>query len=230
MIDEVLKLENITKCFDSADGKLEILKDINLCVNAGESVSIVGRSGSGKSTLLSIAALIDKPNSGRVLYRGKDCSSLKDNEISSIRAHSMGFVFQNSLLLEDFSALENVMFPLLNIGMKKKEAEEKAKDLLSQLGLEKRFSHRPKALSGGERQRTAIARALITEPDVIFADEPTGALDEESAVLIESLLLKATIDRNTALVLVTHNPDFASMCQLKYVLEHKGLTLVWMRH
>ena len=98
--------------------------------------------------------------------------------------------------------------------------------MLSQLGLEKRFSHRPKALSGGERQRTAIARALITEPDVIFADEPTGALDEESAVLIESLLLKATIDRNTALVLVTHNPDFASMCQLKYVLEHKGLTLV----
>ena len=226
MMKEVLKLENITKNFDTADGQLELLKDINLSVYSSQSVSIVGRSGSGKSTLLSIAALIDKPSSGSVYYKSRDCVSLKDSELSKLRASSMGFVFQNSLLLEDFSALENVMFPLLNIKTNKKEAEERAKDILSSLGLEKRFNHRPKALSGGEKQRTAIARALVTKPDVIFADEPTGALDEESANMIEELLLKTTVESGTALVLVTHNPEFASHCEAKYVLEHKGLYLL----
>lgn len=226
MIKEVLKLENITKCFDTADGQLEILKDINLSVYSSQSVSIVGKSGSGKSTLLSISALIDKPSSGAVYFRDKNCSSLKDSELSKLRASAMGFVFQNSLLLEDFSALENVMFPLLNIGFSKKDAEARAKDILASLGLEKRFNHRPKALSGGEKQRTAIARALVTEPDVIFADEPTGALDEESAAMIENLLLRKCVDNKSALVLVTHNPDFASHCETRYVLEHKGLYLL----
>ena len=226
MRKEVLKLENITKYFDTADGKLEILKDINLSVYSSQSVSIVGKSGSGKSTLLSIAALIDKPSSGEVYYNDSRCVSLNDNQLSKLRASSMGFVFQNSLLLEDFSALENVMFPLLNIGVGKKEAEERAKDILASLGLEKRLNHRPKALSGGEKQRTAIARALVNSPDVIFADEPTGALDEESAALIENLLLRTCVDSKAALVLVTHNPDFASHCEARYVLEHKGLYLL----
>ena len=225
MNDEIFRLENISKSFSMASESLEILKDINLSVRKGESVSIVGKSGSGKSTLLSIAALIDRPTEGRVIYSGRDCSHLKDSELSQLRASVMGFVFQNSLLLEDFSALENVMFPLLNQKKSRKEARSGAEAILESLGLEERMKHRPSQLSGGERQRTAIARALVTSPGVIFADEPTGALDEDSAAFTENLLLSAAAKRGAALVLVTHNPVFAARCTTSYTLTHKGLVL-----
>ena len=225
MNDEIFRVENVSRSFQMASGKLEILKDISFSVKRGESVSIVGKSGSGKSTLLSVAALIDRPTKGRVIYSGRDCSSLKDGELSLIRASVMGFVFQNSLLLEDFSALENVMFPLLNLKKGRKEAKAEAEAMLSSLGLSERMGHRPSQLSGGERQRTAIARALVTSPLVIFADEPTGALDEESAAFTENLLLSATRERGAALVLVTHNPAFAGRCSTSYTLTHKGLVL-----
>ena len=225
MNDEIFRLENVGKSFQMAAEKLEILKDINLSVKKGESVSIVGKSGSGKSTLLSVAALIDRPTCGSVIYSGRDCSCLKDSELSHLRASVMGFVFQNSLLLEDFSALENVMFPLLNLKKSRKMAKETAEVMLESLGLGERMNHRPSQMSGGERQRTAIARALVTSPDVIFADEPTGALDEDSAAFIENLLLSAARERGAALVLVTHNPSFASRCTTSYTLSHKGLGL-----
>ena len=135
----------------------------------------------------------------------------------------MGFVFQNSYLLEDFSALENVAFPLLIKGEKKAVAIAKAKDLLAEVGLEERFEHRPSELSGGERQRVAISRAMIAKPEIIFADEPTGALDEESASLIEDLLLSVTKTHGQALLLVTHNPLFAARCDKTYRLENKML-------
>ncbi len=228
MSNELLRVENLSKSYPSEEkgGKLVILEDINLMLKQGETIAITGKSGCGKSTLLSLLALLSPKDGGKIYYEGMDTDQIKERDRARLRNEKMGFVFQNSMLLEDFSALENVAMPLMIKGEKKKIALEKAQEYLKMVGIEERKNHRPIKLSGGERQRTAIARALITEPDVIFADEPTGALDEESAVLIESLLLKATIDRNTALVLVTHNPDFASMCQLKYVLEHKGLTLV----
>lgn len=213
MDDIVLKLEHIRKVFPSPSGDdLEILKDIDLEIRKGEAVSIVGQSGSGKSTLLSIAALLLSHDSGNVLYNGKDITDLNEKKIASIRSRSMGFVFQSSLLLEDFSALENVAMPLMIQKMDKKSALNKASEYLSLMGLEDRASHRPKALSGGERQRVAIARALVTSPDIIFADEPTGALDEASASNVEALLLTAIKDKNLSMLLVTHNVSFAKRC------------------
>jgi len=213
MDDIVLKLEHIRKVFPSPSGdELEILKDIDLEIRRGEAVSIVGQSGSGKSTLLSIAALLLSRDEGNVLYNGRNISNLKEKEIASIRSESMGFVFQSSLLLEDFSALENVAMPLMIQRMNKRSAFNKAAEYLSLMGLVNRSSHRPYELSGGERQRVAIARALVTAPAIIFADEPTGALDEASAANVEALLLNAIKDKNLSMLLVTHNLSFARKC------------------
>ena len=213
MDDIVLKLEHIRKVFPSPSGdELEILKDIDLEIRRGEAVSIVGQSGSGKSTLLSIAALLLSRDEGNVLYNGSNISNLKEKEIASIRSESMGFVFQSSLLLEDFSALENVAMPLMIQRMDKRSAFNKAAEYLSLMGLENRSSHRPYELSGGERQRVAIARALVTAPAIIFADEPTGALDEAGAANVEALLLNAIKDKNLSMLLVTHNLSFARKC------------------
>lgn len=221
MSEEILRLENICKSFKSGDGELEILKDINLTVKKGERVAITGKSGSGKSTLLSLAALIDKPTSGRVFYYGK--SDFSEDEKASLRSHSIGFIFQNSLLLNDFSALENVAFPLLVRGVKAKEAYKMAEELLEHVGLKGRMNHRPDKLSGGEKQRVAIARAVIGGVDIVFADEPTGALDEESGKSAENLLLTAVGELGPALVLVTHNNQLAFRCERVYSLSHKEL-------
>ncbi len=224
MSREVIFLENISKSFSNREGEeLEILKNINLSIREGESISISGKSGCGKSTLLQLASLIERPTSGKVFVKGKDTSSLKERELTGIRRSVMGFVFQNSLLLEDFNALENVAFPLLNSGKSKKDSFLIAGEMLESLGMKERITHRPSQLSGGERQRVAIARALVAEPEVIFADEPTGALDEDTAANIEELLLSAVRDRNMALVLVTHNPLFAQRCAIRYRLSHKEL-------
>ncbi len=224
MSKEVIFLENISKSFSNREGEeLEILKNINLSIREGDSISISGKSGCGKSTLLQLASLIEKPTSGKVFVKGKDTSSLKERELTGIRRSVMGFVFQNSLLLEDFNALENVAFPLLNSGKSKKDSFLIAGEMLESLGMKERITHRPSQLSGGERQRVAIARALVAEPEVIFADEPTGALDEDTAANIEELLLSAVRDRNMALVLVTHNPLFAQRCAIRYRLSHKEL-------
>ncbi len=224
MSKEVIFLENISKNFSNREGEeLEILKNINLSIREGDSISISGKSGCGKSTLLQLASLIEKPTSGKVFVKGKDTSSLKERDLTGIRRSVMGFVFQNSLLLEDFNALENVAFPLLNSGKSKKDSFLIAGEMLESLGMKERITHRPSQLSGGERQRVAIARALVAEPEVIFADEPTGALDEDTAANIEELLLSAVKDRNMALVLVTHNPLFAQRCAIRYRLSHKEL-------
>ena len=222
MNGEVLRLENICKSF-SGPGGVDVLKDINLTLHKGESISVQGKSGSGKSTLLYIASLIEKPTSGSVFYSGSDVTGFSDSRLSSLRRDKMGFVFQHSLLLEDFSALENAALPLLNRGVKKKDAFEKASVLLAHLGLGERLQHRPAAMSGGERQRTAIARAVITSPDIIFADEPTGSLDEESASMIEDLLFSLVCDNGLSMILVTHNPQFAAKAEHHYMLTHKEL-------
>lgn len=225
--ENVLCLENIRKVFPQPEGEadLVILDCVNLAIARATSVSIMGKSGSGKSTLLSLAALLEKPTKGSVIWMGKESESLSDGEKALLRRSNMGFVFQNSLLMEDFTALENVMFPLLISGKGKKEATREAKELLSYLHLDSRLSHTPHTLSGGERQRVAIARALICHPALVFADEPTGALDEEAARLIEDLLLSVVEKMETSLLLVTHNRSFATRCHQCYNLEKGVLSL-----
>ena len=186
---EILRLENIRKSYPSPNGdSLVILSSVNLSLNEGETVSVIGRSGSGKSTLLAVAALLSQPDSGNILYRGESILALDDKRKAEMRQKNLGFIFQSSLLLADFSALENTAMPLMISGIRKREAFERASEILDTLGLKERKNHRPSALSGGERQRTAVARALVTSPDIVFADEPTGALDEKSAAEVEEML------------------------------------------
>ena len=222
MSNELLRGENLSKSYPSEEkgGKLVILEDINLLLKQGETIAITGKSGCGKSTLLSLLALLSPKDGGKIYYEGMDTDQIKDRDRARLRNEKMGFVFQNSMLLEDFSALENVAMPLMIKGEKKKIALEKAQEYLKMVGIEERKNHRPIKLSGGERQRTAIARALITEPSVVFADEPTGSLDEKTSRIIEELLIESVRKTNRGLILVTHNPVFASKAHKVFVLSN----------
>ena len=222
MSNELLRVENLSKSYPSEEkgGKLVILEDINLLLKQGETIAITGKSGCGKSTLLSLLALLSPKDGGKIYYEGMDTDQIKDRDRARLRNEKMGFVFQNSMLLEDFSALENVAMPLMIKGEKKKIALEKAQEYLKMVRIEERKNHRPIKLSGGERQRTAIARALITEPSVVFADEPTGSLDEKTSRIIEELLIESVRKTNRGLILVTHNPVFASKAHKVFVLSN----------
>lgn len=222
MSNELLRVENLSKSYPSEEkgGKLVILEDINLLLKQGETIAITGKSGCGKSTLLSLLALLSPKDGGKIYYEGMDTDQIKDRDRARLRNEKMGFVFQNSMLLEDFSALENVAMPLMIKGEKKKIALEKAQEYLKMVGIEERKNHRPIKLSGGERQRTAIARALITQPSVVFADEPTGSLDEKTSRIIEELLIESVRKTNRGLILVTHNPVFASKAHKVFVLSN----------
>ena len=225
MKDEVLRLEAVYKSYDVPGGKLHILNGTDLSVGKGEIISIRGRSGSGKSTLLSVAALLLSADSGRILYSGKDTAALSGKEIEELRLRKMGFVFQAATLLEDFSAEENAAMPLLIAGERKKDAIRRADELLEALSVSDRKDHRPAELSGGERQRVAIARALALSPDIIFADEPTGSLDEKTALDVESLMLESVRFSGSSLVYVTHNSDFAMKADRSLVLK-EGVLIV----
>ncbi len=225
MKDEVLRLEAVYKSYDVPGGKLHILNGTDLSVGKGEIISIRGRSGSGKSTLLSVAALLLSADSGRVLYSGKDTAALSGKEIEELRLRKMGFVFQSATLLDDFSAEENAAMPLLIAGERKKDAIRRADELLEALSVSDRKDHRPAELSGGERQRVAIARALALSPDIIFADEPTGSLDEKTALDVESLMLESVRLSGSSLVYVTHNSDFAMKADRALVLK-EGVLIV----
>ena len=221
----ILRLENISKHFIMPDkkSKLEILSDINLTIEKGESISIIGKSGSGKSTLLSIAALIDSPSSGQIYLEDEAISNFSDSYLASLRRSKMGFVFQNSMLLEDFNARENIAFPLRLLKKSKTEINTRVDELLELLELTDRANHRVYEMSGGERQRVAIARAISAKPSLIFADEPTGALDEETSLIIEKTLLSLVSSSSSSLVLVTHNNAFAKLCDRCITLTNKGL-------
>lgn len=225
MKDEVLRLEAVYKSYDVPGGKLHILNGTDLSVGKGEIISIRGRSGSGKSTLLSVAALLLSADSGRILYSGKDTAALSGKEIEELRLRKMGFVFQAATLLDDFSAEENAAMPLLIAGERKKDAIRRADELLEALSVSDRKDHRPAELSGGERQRVAIARALALSPDIIFADEPTGSLDEKTALDVESLMLESVRFSGSSLVYVTHNSDFAMKADRALVLK-EGVLIV----
>ncbi len=193
-------------------GDVEILKGVDLTINKGEIVAIVGASGAGKTTLLQILGTLDKPNKDYELsINGVDISTLNDTKISKFRNEHIGFIFQFHQLLPEFTALENVCIPAFIGGKDKKETEKKAKELLSFLGLSHRENHKPNQLSGGEQQRTAVARALINNPAVIFADEPSGNLDSASAENLHKLFFELRDKFNQTFVIVTHNKDLAKM-------------------
>jgi putative ABC transport system ATP-binding protein len=214
----VLQAENLTKIYRSADKQLTVLDHINFSVEQGNSISIIGPSGSGKTTLLGLSAGLDTPSSGNISLMGFKLNAMSEDDRAFIRNQYVGFVFQNFQLLSTLTALENVMVPLELRG--EKNVMTKAKELLHRVGLEDRVLHYPSQLSGGEQQRVAMARAFITDPKILFADEPTGNLDEENAQHITELLFGMNKEQGTTLVLVTHNLELAQRTQR--ILRMKG--------
>lgn len=204
MSDTILTLRGITKSYPSGSMLLHVLKGVDLEVSEGDFIGIMGPSGSGKSTLLNIMGTLERPDSGDIFFGNRRVEYLSDDELSGLRNKKIGFVFQFHNLLPEFNALENVMIPLLLGGVSRDEAEERAKKLLTRFGLSDRIHHHPSELSGGERQRVVVARALITDPDIVLADEPTGNLDRENATALMDLL-KELNGAGTTIVLVTHN-------------------------
>ena len=204
-----LRVERLTKRFRQGTTTIEALKDISLNIQQGQFVAVMGASGSGKSTLLHIMGSLDEPTVGKVYFRGKDVFAMTETERSRFRNRHIGFVFQSHHLLPEFSALENVMMPGLIAGRSAAALTSEAKDILGEVGLSHRISHRPSELSGGESQRVALARALLMKPDVILADEPTGNLDTENSKGILDLLQSLNRSMGVSLVVVTHDLDLA---------------------
>jgi len=196
-------------------GNLKVLKGLDLHIEKGEFVSIVGASGSGKTTLLQLLGTLEKTDSGEIVVDGKSVSNLSEKELSSFRNKEIGFVFQFHNLLVEFSALENVCLPAYIAGKSKKEAEAKATEILTMLGMQERLSHKPNELSGGEQQRVAVARALINSPAIILADEPSGNLDSTNAKDLHNLLLKLNQETGQTIVIATHNNELANMANRK---------------
>ena len=214
MSKEIVKLTKISKKFTDSRKNIVVLKNINLKINKGELVSLTGPSGSGKSTLLHIIALLDQPTSGEVFFKSKSFSKSNDDERDMVRKKAISIIYQQNNLLSDFTALENVTIPLLNIGYNWSNATKKATKIMSAVNLSKRFNHFPSEMSGGEQQRTAVARALVTEPELILADEPTGNLDRKTAYEIFSLFTKLK-SRNRAILYATHNRELANRAAYK---------------
>ena len=214
MNKEIIKLSKISKKFVGNNRDITVLKNINLKIKMGDLVSLTGPSGSGKSTLLHIIALLDQPTTGEIFFKNKNFSKSSEAEKDSIRKKGISIIYQQHNLLSDFTALENVMIPLLNIGYSWNESLNKAEKTLSLVKLSKRFDHFPSELSGGEQQRVAVARALITEPDLILADEPTGSLDRKTANEIFSLFLKLR-SKKRAILYATHNRDLSNKADYK---------------
>ena len=203
----MIELKNINKTY----GSLTVLSDISLTIGRNEIITIVGPSGAGKTTLLQIAGSLERPDSGQIIYDGEDISTLNDKRLSHFRNRNIGFIFQFHQLLPEFTACENVALPAMIGGMSRRKAMEKASGLLDMLGLSERKSHKPAEMSGGERQRAAIARALINEPKVIFADEPTGSLDSHNRDEIRSVIANLRDSIGQTFVIVTHDPSMTTI-------------------
>ena len=215
-----LRAQNLCKSFDRDGTSVSVLAGVDLTVEAGECVSIVGVSGVGKSTLLHCLGGLERPTAGQVWINDDDLFRLSDGRRAAIRNREVGFVFQFHHLLSDFTAIENVILPQLLAGVARPEAEERAQQLLSRVGLAARIDHRPGELSGGEQQRVAIARALACTPGILLSDEPTGNLDEDTASAVHDLLLELNGEFGTTLVYVTHNTEFAATARRRLRLHH----------
>ena len=219
----LLELINLKKIFETPgiEKQLSVLNGINLKVDQGESIAIVGPSGSGKSTLLNIIGALDKPTSGIAKFDEKDLTKLDENELAKIRNREIGFIFQLHHLLPQCTVLENVLIPTIPRNLKKKNEEfiSRAKSLLEKVGLEKHFDFFPAQLSGGEQQRVAVVRALINQPKLILADEPTGSLDKVSAENLGEILIDLNKSENVTLIVVTHSMDLANKMEKKYKLQ-----------
>lgn len=209
MTNEILKMTNIVKRYTMGDGDLTVLDHVNFTVHDGEFVSILGPSGSGKSTMMNIIGCLDVPNEGEYILAGHDVKSLDESELAKIRNRQIGFVFQSFQLLQRLTALENVMLPLIYKGIPAKQREEKAIAMLEKVGLSDKLYNRPNQLSGGQQQRVAIARAMVTEPSILLADEPTGALDQKTGVQILALFKEINAEGKT-IIMITHDMKIAS--------------------
>ncbi|MDE7462332.1 MAG: ABC transporter ATP-binding protein [Muribaculaceae bacterium] len=221
----MIELIDINKSY----GSLNVLRHINLTIPKGEIVAIVGPSGAGKTTLLQIAGSLDLPDSGKVLYDGVDLTSLSDRKLAEFRNSNIGFIFQFHELLPEFTALENVAMPGLIAGRKRKEVYAEAERLLTMLGLAARMGHRPSEMSGGEKQRTAIARALINNPKIVLADEPTGSLDSRNREEIQNIISDLCEKEGHTFLIVTHDPSLASIAHRTVTMTDGTITSTEIR-
>lgn len=219
----LLELIGVTKDFDTQVETLRVLKGVSLKIAEGETLAVTGPSGSGKSTLLGLMAGLDRPTTGQILYRGGPLQDLDEDKLAAWRRHNVGFIFQGFRLVSNLSALENVMLPLELLGLNADAAASQAAKLLSEIGLAARLNHFPRQLSGGEQQRVAIARAYAHGPGIIFADEPTGSLDRETAHKVFDALLKFNAEKGAALVLVTHDASAAARMGRVLALDRGAL-------
>ncbi len=216
---ELLKAENLVKVYKTESDEVLALKGVNLSLREGEFSLLMGASGSGKSTLLHILGTLDRPTSGRVLYRGEELFKLPEKELARFRNRKVGFVFQFHYLINELTVVENVMVPLLIRGVSEKEARKRAEEVLNSVGLEHRLSHRPFEISGGEKQRAAVARALVTEPEIVLADEPTGNLDSKTAHSVISTMKRLNRETGTTFLIATHNSELESFADNVYFIK-----------
>lgn len=221
----ILKTQDLTKTFITSEGRIEILRGIDLNIKKGEISSIVGASGAGKSTLLYLLSGLDEPTSGTISYGSTALSSMSENELARFRNSHIGFVYQFHYLLSEFTALENVMLPILIAGESKRKAELKAYNILEQVNLANRVNHRPGKLSGGEQQRVAVARALVNQPEIVFADEPSGNLDEKTADNLHETLVEINKSTGVTFLIATHNLSLAEKADTTYELAAGKLRL-----
>ncbi|HZW60614.1 MAG TPA: ABC transporter ATP-binding protein [Candidatus Babeliales bacterium] len=218
----LIELQNISKTFDLNQTRLAVLKDINLVIDQGEMVAIIGKSGSGKSTLMHILGCLDTPSLGSYLFEGNDITHFNQRELAGIRNQKIGFVFQQFNLLDDLTALENVALPLLYAHADEADALKQAEQILSFMGLSERLHHHPKQLSGGQQQRVAISRALINNPKIILADEPTGNLDSKMSVEVMNLFAQLNQSNKVTIILVTHDEEIAKKAE-RTIHIHDGM-------
>jgi putative ABC transport system ATP-binding protein len=213
MEDTVIQAEGLTKVYRMGEVEVQALRGLSLQVKRGEALAIMGPSGSGKSTLMSILGCLDRPSGGKYVLDGEQVSGLTDDQLADIRNRKIGFIFQSFNLLQRTSALDNVELPISYSNRSTNDGRDRAANALKAVGLENRMKHRPAELSGGEQQRVAIARALVNEPAILMADEPTGNLDSKAGQEIMDLLLSFNRDRNTTLLIITHDPRIAAQAQ-----------------
>lgn len=217
----LLQAQKISKAYQSASKRIDVLQDLDIEVSTGKMMAIMGASGVGKSTLLHLLGGLDRPDSGQILFQGADILQYTSDQLARFRNQKVGFVFQMHHLLPEFDTLENTMMPFLLKNYDRTQAAARAEKILQEVGLSERLDHRPGQLSGGEQQRVAVARALMQDPVLILADEPTGNLDEHTAASIFQLFRELHERRQLAFVIATHNPDLAAVCDESYIL-HEG--------